>query len=348
MAPVTLGPGVALPAGSGVLGIVTEVGDFGKPRRAVLRLDFTTVLVSDAPLPIHARVAAVDNARERIDGDGRILGPIRRGLRPGLLEAALVWTGVSPLAFGVMEAGRLLSRQARSRAVEYPGGVEATLELVSPLIVETSPPSSTVELPPALAALARAQPSHAIVGSRRRADVTNILFVGSEADIRSAFARAGWSRPDRPDLRTDARLVWALAAGRGYRTAPVSRIDLDGRPPDLVFEKEMNTISKRHHVRLWRRPETWNGRPVFVAAASHDVGLFFSRSGRRFTHHIDRWIDAEREKIVDDLVFSGAVRTHAAVDRPDVPAVCRNAVGDPICTDRQMQVIVLAAVPDPS
>src|SRR5262249_53550239 len=148
-------------------------------------------------------------------------------------------------------------------------------------------------------------PGRVLGGSGKTpADVVNLAFVGSAEEIRAAFLAAGWRTADRPCLRTGMKLLWAFAEARSYRSAPVSRLSLDGRPPDLVFQKQLDTISKRHHIRLWKRNETWEGRPVWVAAASRDVGLFFSRGGPRVTHHIEPWIDAERDKIVDDLAFA--------------------------------------------
>lgn len=337
---------VVLPPGSAVVGTVAEVERTRKPRRSIVRLEFSTLLTGGTSLPIQTRVVSVDNAREVVDEDGRIVGAARPVMRPGVVEAALVLAHANPVVAGILEAARWASGRARPVSIDYRSGVDVVLELQAAVSLDTTPlPSASGVLPPELAELARAQPDHVQAGLTRPADLTNLLMVGTEGDLCRAFARAGWSQPDHPSLRTDAKLIWAFAARRPYRAAPVSRLSLEGRPPDLVFEKQTNTITKRHHVRLWRRGETWNGQPVFLAAATHDVGLFFSRAGRRVTHHIEPWIDLEREKIVDDLALAGAVAMEAVVDRPAAPKACRNAAGDPVRTDGGIAVVVLAPPP---
>src|SRR5207253_5703095 len=98
--------------------------------------------------------------------------------------------------------------------------------------------------------------------------------------------------------------VRAVAEMRGYNEAPVSILLLDGRPPDLVFQKQHNTFAARHHLRIWRRPDTFQGKPVWVCAATHDTAIDFSPENRTFTHKIDPEIDKERAKVVNDLLFT--------------------------------------------
>jgi hypothetical protein len=128
---------------------------------------------------------------------------------------------------------------------------------------------------------------------------------------------------------------------RGYKEAPVSILTLEGRPPDLVFQKSTNTFAKRHHMRLWRTRQSWTDKPVWVAAATHDVGIDFSQESSTFIHRIDPRIDRERAKIVSDLLFTGRVRSLALVERPEVPRRTTNATGDDMITDGRMAVVVL-------
>ena len=121
----------------------------------------------------------------------------------------------------------------------------------------------------------------------------------------------------------------------------MSLLTLEGRRPDLVFEKQNNTLARRHHVRIWARPGEFRGRPIFLAAATQDVGIFFSAQERTFTHRIDSRIDLERDKIVDDLAFAGAVEMSTLVDRPQVSRSGTNAAGDRIETDGAIAALVL-------
>jgi len=116
---------------------------------------------------------------------------------------------------------------------------------------------------------------------------------------------------------------------------------LDGKPPDLVFEKTNDTFARRHHLRIWRRPGTVGGKPVWAVAATHDIGISFAEAERTFIHRIDPHIDGEREKVVNDLLFAGHVRAFGLVDRPQVPRQARNATGDSIETDGRVAVLLL-------
>ena len=78
---------------------------------------------------------------------------------------------------------------------------------------------------------------------------------------------------------TDSPVGAAIAESRGYKEAPVSVLLLEKRPPDLVFEKLTNTFAQRHHLRVWKRPESFDGKPTWVVAATHDTGIEFSERG---------------------------------------------------------------------
>jgi hypothetical protein len=130
-----------------------------------------------------------------------------------------------------------------------------------------------------------------------------------------------------------------MAELRGYQEAPVSTLLLEGRPPDLVFEKLNNTFAARHHLRIWRPPERFQGKEVWVCSATHDTGIDYSEQNRTFIHKVDTQIDRERAKVVSDLLFTGLVQGIALVERPNVPTELFNATGDALVTDGKMAVI---------
>ncbi len=131
----------------------------------------------------------------------------------------------------------------------------------------------------------------------------------------------------------------AIAEARGYQQAPVSTLLLEGRKPDLVFQKQNNTFAQRHHMRVWMRRDQFHGQAVWVAAATHDIGIEFSPENRTFIHKIDSQIDRERAKVVNDLLVTGTVRGLALVERPGVPRESQNATGDKLETDGSMAVL---------
>src|SRR5271170_4115903 len=130
-----------------------------------------------------------------------------------------------------------------------------------------------------------------------------------------------------------------MAEMRGYQEAPVSVLLLDGRAPDLVFEKINDTFNARHHVRIWQRPGVFAGKQVWVCSATHDTGISFSEENHTFIHKIDPQIDLERAKVVNDLLLTGMVRGLSLVERPDLPQDMFNATGDPLKSDGSMAVL---------
>jgi hypothetical protein len=171
-------------------------------------------------------------------------------------------------------------------------------------------------------------------------DITNLLLVGDEAAVRRAFAEAGWSIAAALNPVSRFETVRALAENRGYSEAPVSVLLLDGKPPDLVLEKTTNTFARRHHLRVWRRPGSFRGKPVWAVAATHDIGIDFSAVERTFIHRIDSQIDGERDKVVNDLMFTGHVDAFDLVERPAVPRRGRNATGDDLETDGRIAILL--------
>jgi hypothetical protein len=83
-----------------------------------------------------------------------------------------------------------------------------------------------------------------------------------------------------------------------------------------------------------------DGKPVWVCSATHDIGIDYSERDRTFIHKVDSQIDKERAKVVNDLIFTGAIRSIALVDRPDIPRNATNATGDSLRTDGSMAVLL--------
>ena len=173
------------------------------------------------------------------------------------------------------------------------------------------------------------------------ADLTNIVLIGSRSDVERAFAAAGWTTTAKLNFGSGMRTLFAAAEQHPYRRAPVLTLFLYDRNPDLVFQKQTDTMAKRHHIRLWQETSTLDGQPVWVGAATHDVAITFSPS-KGFTHRIDASVDLERTKVVDDLLFSGEATFRGLVDRPNVPRESKNATGDPVRTDGRIAILSLS------
>ena len=170
-------------------------------------------------------------------------------------------------------------------------------------------------------------------------DMTNLMFIGTREQVEQAFKNAGWFASDPLGRASTYRTAQAIIENRGYDEAPMSILTLDGKPPDMTYEKQNNTFASRHHIRLWQMPQTFAGKPVFVAAATHDIKIYYSNTSRSITHGIDPNIDNERTKVVNDVLFTGTVQGLSLVDRQHIPADISNATGDHLKTDNKIAVI---------
>jgi LssY-like putative type I secretion system component LssY len=343
IAPVEMAGRLVLPAGNPIRGTVKDVKKQGG--RASLSLDFSELVDADgAALPMDTRITSIEDSRETVTEEGRIVGfkPMRRLPSP-FAAFVMVIADVNPVVIGAWAVGRLILRHVQRGAIDYAPGVEMTLALEAPLeIAEPAPVVPALVAAPALSAFVEALPYRTQSAKHHTdSDVTNLLFVGSNEQVAHAFAVAGWTEARSLGLRARLRGLAALVSRRPYHEAAVSRQELESRPPDLVFQKQNNTLAKRHHVRLWRYPDDLDGGAVWVGAATHDVAIVFDRKQRAFTHRIDPRIDLEREKIVNDLQLTGQVAAVVWVDRDDAPLLADGEGDDPMETDRRMAVVEL-------
>jgi LssY C-terminus len=345
IAPVVVNGHVIATAGCSLPGRVVEsLRPRGLNAREVVALEFAQLVDSLKVVhPIKTTLIDVDNARESVDEQGRILGQPPVGKKPDdpvdVLKIA---------AHGIPTLQAMFTKVTGKgpAQINYHPGVEITLRLADPWT--TGPLQCGSPTPPAVASrdaltpVVDRQPIRTTSRSADKpADVTNLMFLGTRADLMSAFAAAGWLTADAAGLESSTRTFLAVATGQGYKEGPVSLELLDGKPPDLVFQKQLNTYAKRHHVRIWQRPGDVQGRTVWVGAATHDNGIIVSKESKWFTHGIDPDLDAERAKVVNDLAFAGAVQSMTAVDRPKALRQGKNASGDVIRTDGRMAVLML-------
>jgi hypothetical protein len=140
-------------------------------------------------------------------------------------------------------------------------------------------------------------------------DLINILFLGNRDEINRAFRAAGWSGAQARSILSIYKILHCMAERAGYSTAPMGRLTLNGLAPDAEFQKGLDTFSKRHHLRLWHQPKS----DAWLSAATEDVG--YKVSHLHLTHATDPEIDNERNKILDDLAFTGCVDSAEEIAR---------------------------------
>jgi hypothetical protein len=227
--------------------------------------------------------------------------------------------------------------------IDYKPGVEFVVKLTKPL--DWKPSGSMGDVP----AVSPASALTAIVAKvpfRTRAlkppspsDLTNLMFIGTKQQVEDAFKQAGWFASDPLGRASTIRTAQAIIEDSGYNEAPMSILTLNGKPPEVTFEKMNNTFAARHHIRIWQVQPDFEGRPVFVAAATHDIKIYYSKTSRSVTHGIDPDIDKERAKVKNDLLFTTQIAAFSLVERSNIPKNISNATGDHLQTDDKVAVL---------
>jgi hypothetical protein len=350
IAPVIAGNNVVvIPSGVRLYGKVAE----RKPAeradtRAVLDLAFSEIASAQKKrVSVKTRLIDVDNARESVDDAGRIIGILASETLAARMEHGITKVGERNAALGGLlnAAKSAVFKEPPSGEIRYEAGTELKLRILELFEWEPSEAAALpgpVEDEKALYELVNAQPFQTMAESPRKpSDVTNLMFVGTEEQLRETFRNAGWDVAHELNTESMLETVRAVAGMRGYKEAPMSRLLLESKRSDFDFQKQNNTFAKRHHLRIWRRPVPFEGKPVWVCSATHDIGIAFSEENRTFIHLIDSEIDRERAKVVSDLLFTSRVKALALVDRPAVPRKTKNATGDEVVTDGRMAVLVL-------
>lgn len=353
IAPVTADDQTLLPEGSMLNGEVQRVAKIGfgiLHETATLVLNFNEVTLPDGhTFHLSTRLTDVDNGRERVIPDGSI-----RGVR-GTSSIAYRFTGYMRMALGwelharlALWAMKMLLVHVPEPEIYYPSGVELTLALNQPLYARPRPESE--ELAGRLSEKARDvlepmvddMPLRARAeNSGRESDLINLMFIGSRESMERAFTAAGWTQAATKNMHARFLGVRAVVDESGYRSAPMSMMLVNDEEPDMFWQKAFNNFAKRHHIRVWKQAETWNGEAIWIGAATHDIDFAYLRHGQPVTHKIEENIDLERDKIVHDLEFTNCADVADYIERPRAPQFTHNATGDPMETDGRLAFIHL-------
>ncbi len=347
IAPVRFGDGVLLPAGTVLHGTVMNRHATGLGivhERASVWLEFHEYeLPNHRVYPIIARVEKVDNARESVTKDGKIRGILAADSPQQVLNG--VWTVPSRSLFQRATIGLTGASEKAWRSyapgpigaiglfglrcalfrlpdpeIRLPAGTELQLRLVNlPTDVPLYELPEEIQVPERIASALTALPVEVTKPEGAPVkDIINVAFDGTAEQVQNAFLTAGWSTAEDITKHSVAEEYQAFTQKRGYARAPASLLLYRNREPDFVFEKSLNNVMYRHHIRVWK--EDVNGHTVWVGAATHDIGVGADLRKVKFTHRIDRAIDEERQKVVDDIAYSGCSTGTGYVARPDIKA----------------------------
>ncbi len=312
IAPASAGGRILIPDGSVVSGVIENVSRIGlglKHITATIGYNFDALrLRNGETVRIKSQVVEVETAKERVDVTGTV-----HGIHPIASVSSMLDFFVVPLLFVTPPVGapvwatKSLIAPPANPEIYFPAGTEVILRLTAP-----------VNIPPANAQLLRIAPfspneiteiNDLLKNSPQRArqgahpsNLVNLLFLGSRRQIDRAFQAAGWSRTDRKSPMSLYRMYYALTVRVGYSRAPMDTLTLNGVPSDFEYQKNLDTVQKRHHVRLWKEPQR---EDAWLGTAAEDVAFRFEVT--HWTHSSNPRIDEERAKVVDDLAFTGCL-----------------------------------------
>jgi len=355
-----------LPSGSVVSGRVTKSASvrFGVWReRAMLEVEFDECQLPDATvIECDVVLEGVDNAREKVN-ENRIEGVLAashpyswlNGLwyRPGALlvsRSAFGLTGAggeiythlatTPLGAVALITSEMLLYRLPDPEIELPAGtdLQVRIELRENLAAS---PERLVPLPPELSEWVAAQPEDVYRPDKSLAgDIIHLVFVGSREQVELAFMAAGWTTVQPLTRRSFAQMYSAFLAMKADPTAPIAPLVYRGKTGTLSFQKTLNTVAKRHHIRIWPAAVPAEETPVWLAAATHDTTITLDEKHLTLTHRIDKFVDRERSLVVNDLTSAGCVAGIGLVPRP--MAVRLPGSGKPSVTDGDAALLFLS------
>ena len=338
------------PDGTLVEGHIQSVHKVGMGFRhevATIGIEFDRIRPDGGPsIEMRAQLVQVDNARERVK-DGVIHGLRSINSPQDHLSARVTYLATfDPDTIWILPVYRALFPVLPEPELYFPAGTDLLVELIPLPVANLStfvPPD--LQFAPSeredLSNVALSFPERTTTPQGLDADFVNLAFVGSSAQIEEAFQAAGWKRSEAMSRQVAFREINAFLMLRNYPHGPMSRQLLQGEPSDSSWEKGVDSIAKRDHLRIWSTPETWKGESVWLSASTRDVAARLSFRKRRFVHIVDPNIDEERERVVRDLTLAGCVDALDEVSRPGMPHFAFNGTGGAMTTDGAIAIVKL-------
>jgi hypothetical protein len=313
---------------------------------ATLEVQFDRILPDGAaPIAILGRLTLIDNARESVK-NGVIHGIRSTDTPQGTISSRLKYLPSLHLYPDPFLLGyKLLFPVFPEPEIRLESGTD--LELVLTQKASLPPDLAPVAPVPALdhaSELARdltGLPERTFTKKGKEADVVDILFAGSRADLEQAFQTAGWRQSEAVSKSAVARQLYAFLAKTTYQTAPISAQLFEGHTPDLTLEKTFDSYERRNHLRIWSLEDSWEGAPLWASAAVHETGATLSIRNKGFMHHVSDDLAEEQRFIVRDLLAAGCVDAVGTIARPEMDHMLRNATGEFFRTDGTLTVVRL-------
>jgi hypothetical protein len=181
-------------------------------------------------------------------------------------------------------------------------------------------------------------------GEGREGDMLNVIFVAKEDDLQEVFARAGWVKVEKSRPQIIWHLLWQRTR---YMKLPMDRLYLFGRAQDYSYAlpDPSSIVARRHHLRIWKTSREVDGVPLWVGAATHDVGIVFVKRKLWVFHRIDPNVDAERDFIARNLEQTQQLIRKEYVRSAEGVSGAETATGQAYYSDNRMLLMGLNSRP---
>jgi hypothetical protein len=179
-------------------------------------------------------------------------------------------------------------------------------------------------------------------------DMVNFIVIGPQQALQKAFADAGWVVVDKTKQEAILHALLSTYTKKAYTEMPMSELYLFGRSQDFGYARAepVQVVQTRHHLRIWKAPFEVDGQPVWVGAATHDIGFEHdnrSTKASAITHKIDPNVDTERDFVGETLNATGEVAKMAKMTPPDpLRGTTKTATGGEFHSDGQVLVMELS------
>jgi hypothetical protein len=181
-------------------------------------------------------------------------------------------------------------------------------------------------------------PKHSTSITGARMDLMNLIFVGSEVDIKLAFKTAGWHGAHPASPLHMLYGLFTMLFHRTYSSGPVAPHYINIGLQDMSFQQltSEKSFGQRHHLRIFRTGIQLPGnKRVWVGAACYDKHIKVQYTPPFLHHSTDPDLDKEREYVVKSLESVGVARLKTVSLNIPMPAThpYRNAHGANYFTD---------------
>jgi len=229
---------ILLPMGADIDGIVRSKRKVGwgiRHETAALELEFHHAAAGPGvDIAFIARVEEVENAREQVR-NGVIQGIRSSDTFQGSINSRLIHLPTwNPYSDPFLIAYKATFPIFPEPEIYYPAGTDIRLRTTTEI---SSPPTTASAMPEAdnvetdqLNQLVEQLPWRVTTRKDIGADLLNIVFLGSQDEVKAAFREAGWHNADPASRRTYLKNFYALLNNSGYAQQPMMTFVLNGKP----------------------------------------------------------------------------------------------------------------------